>query len=37
MNSTDEKLIRSKINKWKGVENKDEEFVQRLDDAYSGK
>lgn len=37
MNSTDEKLIKSRIDKWKGVENRDEEFVQRLNDSYSGK
>lgn len=37
MNSTDEKLIKSRIDRWKGVENRDEEFVQRLNDSYSGK
>ena len=37
MNSTDGELIKSRIDKWKGVESKDEDFVQRLDDAYSGK
>lgn len=37
MNSTDEELIKSRIDRWKGVESKDEEFVQRLNDSYSGK
>lgn len=37
MNSTDEQLIKSRIDRWKGVESKDEEFVQRLNDSYSGK
>jgi hypothetical protein len=27
MNSTDEELIKSRIDRWKGVESKDEEFV----------
>ena len=37
MNSTDEELIKSRIDRWKGVESKDEQFVQRLNDSYSGK
>lgn len=37
MFSTDEKAIKAKIDKYNKVDVKDNEFIQKLDDLYSGK
>lgn len=37
MNSNNSDAIMTKINKWKGVQSNEEDFVQKLNDLYSGK
>lgn len=37
MSSTNEKAIKARMKKWKKAEDKSEEFIQNLNDAYSGK
>ena len=37
MSSDDKKSIMAKINKWKNSEAKEDDFVQDIEDLYSGR